>query len=70
VGLGLYPLVLGFNSLKAFDQGWSEYFGGQKIYPLLKYGAVIGQFAQNNNLKVYLLMFIFWVIFLIVIILV
>jgi NADH-ubiquinone oxidoreductase chain 5 len=21
VGLGLYPLVLGFNSLKAFDQG-------------------------------------------------
>ena len=69
-GLIFYPLTLGFNSLKSFDQGWSEYLGGQKIYSIIKYGAVINQFVQNNNLKIYLIIFVFWVIFLVIIILV
>ena len=70
IGVIFYPLLLGFNSLKSFDQGWSEYFGGQKIYSVLKYGAAISQLIQNNNLKIYLLIFLFWVIFLVTIMIV
>jgi NADH-ubiquinone oxidoreductase chain 5 len=63
-----YPLVLGFNSLKVFDQGWSEYLGGQKIYYSIKQLAIFSQLTQNNNLKTYFLIFIFWVILLIILI--
>lgn len=64
VGLVKYPLSLGFQTLKSFDQGWSEFVGGQKIYQLIVYFSVLNQFLQNNNLKIYFIIFAFWVIFL------
>lgn len=69
VGSVKFPLLIGANVLKSFDQGWSEYFGGQKIYNLIAYFAVINQQLQRNNLKVYLIITIFWVIFLVIFIL-
>nr|UEK21368.1 NADH dehydrogenase subunit 5 [Ligyra sp. 2017] len=59
-GLIMSPLSLGYYSVSAFDQGWSEYFGGQMIYMNLKNYSKLAQVVQNNNLKIYLLLFILW----------
>lgn len=58
-GLVKYPLSLGLNSLKSFDQGWSEFLGGQKIYYFIYYFSASNQFLQNNNLKIYFMIFAF-----------
>lgn len=58
-GVVKYSLFLGGATLKSFDQGWSEFIGGQKIYYLMKYFSVINQFLQNNSIKIYLMIFIF-----------
>lgn len=65
-----YPLLLGINVIKRFDQGWREYFGGQKIYSSLKYFSLFNQFLQNNNLKIYLITFVFWIIVLVTLLIV
>ena len=65
LGLVKYPLLLGFNTMKSFDQGWSEYMGAQNFYFLIKQFSLINQFIQNNNLKIYLIIFIFWVFILV-----
>lgn len=64
-GLVGFPLKLGGKSLKLFDQGWSEYLGGQNIFNFIKTFTYINQILQNNNLKIYLIIFVFWVIFLV-----
>nr|UPX88623.1 NADH dehydrogenase subunit 5 [Ptychoptera scutellaris] len=56
------PLALGLMTIKSMDQGWSEYFGGQMIYYSLKKYSLYLQLMQNNNLKIYLLTFILWII--------
>nr|WEG23092.1 NADH dehydrogenase subunit 5 [Zenillia sp. 2 HNL-2023a] len=53
-------LMIGSMVTKSFDQGWSEYFGGQKLYYNLMKNSQLNQNLQNNNLKIYLLSFIFW----------
>nr|QUL58870.1 NADH dehydrogenase subunit 5 [Musca vitripennis] len=63
-GIINYPLILGKMSIKSFDQGWSEYFGGQQLYYNLVKNSQLNQMLQNNNLKIYLLSFVFWVIIL------
>nr|YP_009491528.1 NADH dehydrogenase subunit 5 [Musca sorbens]AWI48588.1 NADH dehydrogenase subunit 5 [Musca sorbens]QAB45352.1 NADH dehydrogenase subunit 5 [Musca sorbens] len=63
-GIINYPLVLGKMSIKSFDQGWSEYFGGQQLYYNLIKNSQLNQMLQNNNLKIYLLSFVFWVVIL------
>lgn len=65
LGIIYYPLYVGISVTKSFDQGWREYFGGQHLYNLLKYFSIINQFLQNNNLKVYLLRFVLWIIVLV-----
>ena len=63
-GIIKYPLILGGVVVKSFDQGWSEYFGGQHLYSrLTKYSQII-LIIQNNNLKIYLITFVLWVIIL------
>nr|AMN09049.1 NADH dehydrogenase subunit 5 [Rhipidia chenwenyoungi] len=59
-GIIYYPLLFGMNTIKSFDHGWSEYFGGQNLYKILKMGQGTTQMFQNNNLKIYLLSFILW----------
>nr|UFQ24726.1 NADH dehydrogenase subunit 5 [Diestrammena japanica] len=63
-GVNYYPLKLGLDYYKVFDQGWSEDFGGQNIYnSSVEYSRYM-QWWQNNNLKVYLISFMFWIIIL------
>nr|QLY89455.1 NADH dehydrogenase subunit 5 [Pseudocollinella humida] len=63
-GIVKYPLVLGGVVVKSFDQGWSEYFGGQHLYSKLVKFSQISLIIQNNNLKIYLMTFVLWVIIL------
>lgn len=65
IGVLNYPLLLGFKTIKSFDQGWSEFLGGQNFYYLTKYLSFINQYLQNNNLKIYLIIFAFWVFILV-----
>nr|YP_010693094.1 NADH dehydrogenase subunit 5 [Dacus eclipsis]WCB98275.1 NADH dehydrogenase subunit 5 [Dacus eclipsis] len=63
-GVVNYPLILGGNVCKSFDQGWSEFFGGQNLYgELIKWSQSM-TVMHNNNLKIYLLLFVLWIIFL------
>nr|YP_010692912.1 NADH dehydrogenase subunit 5 [Anastrepha ludens]WCB98015.1 NADH dehydrogenase subunit 5 [Anastrepha ludens]WCB98028.1 NADH dehydrogenase subunit 5 [Anastrepha ludens] len=58
------PLVLGGIVYKSFDQGWSEFMGGQNLYnKLVEYSQLV-YFLHNNNLKIYLLLFVLWITFL------
>nr|YP_010238591.1 NADH dehydrogenase subunit 5 [Oestrus ovis]QTE20648.1 NADH dehydrogenase subunit 5 [Oestrus ovis] len=63
-GVVKYFLVVGRLMFKSFDQGWSEYFGGQQLYKNLVSYSQFNQVLQNNNLKIYLLSFVFWVVIL------
>nr|YP_010471471.1 NADH dehydrogenase subunit 5 [Brillia brevicornis]UVG40810.1 NADH dehydrogenase subunit 5 [Brillia brevicornis] len=58
------PLDLGNKVVKSFDQGWSEYFGAQNLSKTMVIFSSINQIFQNNSLKTYLLIFVFWIIFL------
>ncbi|YP_009235826.1 NADH dehydrogenase subunit 5 (mitochondrion) [Bactrocera latifrons] len=63
-GIINYPLMLGLMVCKTFDQGWSEFLGGQNLYrELVKYSQHVS-IMHNNNLKIYLLLFVLWIIFL------
>nr|YP_010997406.1 NADH dehydrogenase subunit 5 [Lucilia cuprina]UZX50252.1 NADH dehydrogenase subunit 5 [Lucilia cuprina]UZX50291.1 NADH dehydrogenase subunit 5 [Lucilia cuprina] len=63
-GIINYSLIVGNMVVKSFDQGWSEYFGGQQLYLNLIKNSQLNQMLQNNNLKIYLLSFIFWIMIL------
>nr|QII41653.1 NADH dehydrogenase subunit 5 [Anopheles sinensis] len=65
IGIINYPLKLGLYSYKSFDQGWSEFFGGQMLYNQLKNYSLYIQEFQNNNLKIYLLSYLLWFIVLV-----
>nr|AMH85611.1 NADH dehydrogenase subunit 5 [Pseudogriphoneura sp. ACMJ-2016] len=59
-------LMIGGYSLKVFDQGWSEYFGGQNLYKSLMNYSQINNVIQNNHLKIYLMTFVFWIFILMI----
>uniref|UniRef100_A0AAU7BAI5 NADH-ubiquinone oxidoreductase chain 5 n=1 Tax=Ischyroplectron isolatum TaxID=3073460 RepID=A0AAU7BAI5_9ORTH len=62
VGVNFLPLYIGDKYLKTFDQGWSEEFGGQFIYNSSLKISQYMQWWQNNDLKVYLIGFLMWMI--------
>nr|YP_010447005.1 NADH dehydrogenase subunit 5 [Loxocera sinica]UTM10370.1 NADH dehydrogenase subunit 5 [Loxocera sinica] len=64
-GLINYPLSLGFLTIKSFDQGWSEFFGGQNIYKKLMNYSQFSQILQNNNMKIFMMLFMLWFIILV-----
>nr|AVN67324.1 NADH dehydrogenase subunit 5 [Blaberus sp. B013] len=61
-GVSYNPLIMGYNSLKSFDGGWNEYFGGQGMYLLFMNMSKINQWWQFNNLKIFLMFFVMWMI--------
>jgi NADH-ubiquinone oxidoreductase chain 5 len=67
-GIIYYPLKLGGVIYKNIDQGWSEYFGAQHLYSTLINNSKSLNYIQINNLKIYLMFFVFWLIILVVII--
>nr|YP_973135.1 NADH dehydrogenase subunit 5 [Trichophthalma punctata]ABH03674.1 NADH dehydrogenase subunit 5 [Trichophthalma punctata] len=64
-GIINYFLWLGYSANKSFDHGWSEYMGGQMLYYSLMNFSKVNQLIQNNNLKIYLLTFVLWLIILV-----
>nr|ALO77300.1 NADH deshydrogenase subunit 5 [Brachinus crepitans] len=64
------PLIMSYNLYKNFDCGWNEYFGGQGIYKNMKSSSIFLQFLQNNNMKIFLIMLILWLMILILMMLV
>nr|YP_010883366.1 NADH dehydrogenase subunit 5 [Rhingia binotata]WIF29692.1 NADH dehydrogenase subunit 5 [Rhingia binotata] len=55
-----YSLKLGMSVVKNFDQGWSEFMGSQNLYKQLVVYSQSNYMLQNNNLKVYLMLFVLW----------
>nr|QVL28735.1 NADH dehydrogenase subunit 5 [Eristalinus tarsalis] len=60
-GIINYSLKLGMNVVKNFDQGWSEFMGSQNLYKQLVNYSQFNYIVQNNNLKIYLLIFVLWI---------
>nr|YP_009503504.1 NADH dehydrogenase subunit 5 [Isoperla bilineata]AXB38850.1 NADH dehydrogenase subunit 5 [Isoperla bilineata] len=67
-GVSGAPLRLGSYVSKSFDQGWSEYLGAQGLYKLFSSWSSLSQGWQNNDLKTYLISFMFWVIILLILV--
>nr|WIL79959.1 NADH dehydrogenase subunit 5 [Tenerus hilleri] len=59
------PLYLSNYYVKNLDQGWFEYFGSQNLYNNMSLYSKFLQFIFSNNLKIYLMMMVFWLILLI-----
>nr|YP_010895230.1 NADH dehydrogenase subunit 5 [Orthoprosopa grisea]WJW73769.1 NADH dehydrogenase subunit 5 [Orthoprosopa grisea] len=61
-GIINFPLKLGMLVVNTFDQGWSEFIGSQNLYNQLINYSQLNYIVQNNNLKVYFLIFILFII--------
>nr|ALO77645.1 NADH deshydrogenase subunit 5 [Calleida angusticollis] len=64
------PLKFSFSLYKSFDQGWNEYFGGQGMYKSMNKNSMLLQFLQNNNMKIYMILIILWLIVLMILMLI
>lgn len=67
-GVNYYPVFLGGRAYSIVDQGWSEYLGGQNIFYHLKGGTSFSQLIYKNNLKIFILLLVLWVVFIILLI--
>nr|WIL79842.1 NADH dehydrogenase subunit 5 [Omadius sp.] len=62
-----YPLYYSKFYYKMIDQGWSEYAGSQNIYyNMIKFSKSF-QILFSNNLKIYFLLMVYWLILLLLI---
>nr|ALO70327.1 NADH deshydrogenase subunit 5 [Atheta sp. 2 EF-2015] len=61
-GLNFFMTNLGKNFYLVIDQGWSEFFGSQKIFYELKKNSMWNQFIFYNNLKIFFLLLVLYVI--------
>nr|QWB85916.1 NADH dehydrogenase subunit 5 [Epiglenea comes] len=66
LGINKYPLILGLIYTKKIDQGWVEYYGAQNLSLKLKALTKIAQFLSLNHLKVYFMLMVLWIFFLII----
>nr|APX39869.1 NADH dehydrogenase subunit 5 [Psylliodes cupreus] len=65
LGVNYVPIKFGEIYVKCFDQGWLEYYGGQNISSSIKNSTMI-QFLSLNHLKIYLLLLLIWMLFLLI----
>lgn len=69
IGVTFYPLLIRNSFIKLVDYGWSEEFGGQNLNKKLSITSQFFQILQNNNLKIYIIIFFLWIfVFLVIII--
>nr|YP_010464334.1 NADH dehydrogenase subunit 5 [Opatrum subaratum]UUL71711.1 NADH dehydrogenase subunit 5 [Opatrum subaratum] len=61
-GLNLYPTVGGSVLYKSLDQGWTEYFGAQKIYFSLVNSSKSTQVLMFNSIKVFFILMVMWLV--------
>nr|WIL79817.1 NADH dehydrogenase subunit 5 [Callimerus nigroapicalis] len=64
LNVNFYPIYLSNLYTKNIDQGWSEYFGSQNIFNSMKKSSQFMQILFSNNLKIYLLMMVLWLVLL------
>nr|ALO76848.1 NADH deshydrogenase subunit 5 [Adoretus sp. ADO01] len=64
-GVNYYPIYMGNLVYKMVDQGWSEYYGSQNIYMQMSLFSKFLQVLYNNNLKVFMLLLVMWVIYMV-----
>nr|ASY98217.1 NADH dehydrogenase subunit 5 [Pseudovates chlorophaea] len=67
-GVSKMFLIIGLNSFKFMDLGWSEYFGAQNMFFVMMKMSGINQWFQTNDLKSYfVIFFIVMILFLFII---
>nr|YP_010535344.1 NADH dehydrogenase subunit 5 [Morimospasma tuberculatum]UYB77595.1 NADH dehydrogenase subunit 5 [Morimospasma tuberculatum]WEY30153.1 NADH dehydrogenase subunit 5 [Morimospasma sp.] len=66
LGINFYPIFGGEIYLKKFDQGWMEYYGSQNLSVKLKFLTKILQLLSFNHLKIYFMLMMIWLIFIII----
>nr|YP_010397338.1 NADH dehydrogenase subunit 5 [Gametis jucunda]UQJ77445.1 NADH dehydrogenase subunit 5 [Gametis jucunda] len=64
-GINYYPIYMGNMVYKSIDQGWSEYYGSQNIYNSIIKSSKFLQFLYTNNLKIFMLLVVLWLMFMI-----
>nr|YP_010987670.1 NADH dehydrogenase subunit 5 [Platystethus dilutipennis]WON66102.1 NADH dehydrogenase subunit 5 [Platystethus dilutipennis] len=64
VYMNKYFLGVGMKFYKNLDQGWFEYLGSQNLFNKFKFYSIYYQFLFSNNLKIYLVLIIVWMIIL------
>nr|UFR82845.1 NADH dehydrogenase subunit 5 [Eudicella smithii] len=64
-GVNYYPVLMGLKVIQSVDQGWSEYYGSQNIYNKISKFSSFFQILYNNNLKVFMLLIVLWLMFMI-----
>jgi hypothetical protein len=52
-GASFWPLEVGYRTVKVFDFGWIEYFGGQGIYWAFYNLNRVNQWFQYNGLRIF-----------------
>nr|YP_010036169.1 NADH dehydrogenase subunit 5 [Oberea diversipes]QQW46697.1 NADH dehydrogenase subunit 5 [Oberea diversipes] len=65
LGINNYPLYLGEIYSSLFDQGWFEYYGSKGLLSNLFFMSSFFQYLSSNHLKIYFLLMIIWISFLI-----
>nr|YP_009860228.1 NADH dehydrogenase subunit 5 [Neoplocaederus obesus]QKW88545.1 NADH dehydrogenase subunit 5 [Neoplocaederus obesus] len=63
LGVNYYPVYSGEIYTKIFDQGWHEFYGGQNLSRKLGMISKFFQLLSNNHLKVYFMMMVIWMVF-------
>nr|YP_009244983.1 NADH dehydrogenase subunit 5 [Endoclita signifer]AMR73727.1 NADH dehydrogenase subunit 5 [Endoclita signifer] len=59
-GVNYYPLIISQKMIKNIDFGWNELLGAQGMYMNMINYSKLNQYFQMNNIKIYLFMFILW----------
>nr|YP_010546131.1 NADH dehydrogenase subunit 5 [Plesionika edwardsii]UYG50021.1 NADH dehydrogenase subunit 5 [Plesionika edwardsii] len=55
-------LSLGASYHQTGDGGWSEFYGGQGAYSMFSMASKYIQVAQDNNVKIYMVVLVFWLV--------
>nr|QFQ01338.1 NADH dehydrogenase subunit 5 [Nematocarcinus gracilis] len=66
-GVSMAFLTAGSSYHQVGDAGWSEYYGGQGAYSLFTKSSNYLQAAQDNSVKIYMMVFMMWLIALVII---
>nr|YP_009775107.1 NADH dehydrogenase subunit 5 [Blaps rhynchoptera]QJA14893.1 NADH dehydrogenase subunit 5 [Blaps rhynchoptera]QJA15163.1 NADH dehydrogenase subunit 5 [Blaps rhynchoptera] len=62
LGVNYYPVMMGSLLYKSLDQGWTEYFGAQKIFNLLKNSSSVSQMFMFNSIKMFFILTVIWLL--------
>nr|APX40818.1 NADH dehydrogenase subunit 5 [Smaragdina concolor] len=62
-GVSFLPVYAGKVYYSSFDQGWIEYYGPKNIVTNLSFFSSFLQNLSNNHLKIYFLLIIMWIMF-------